>query len=54
MKDGFRVIDGDAHMQEPMDIWDPKVVIADRSNLAGLDLQHRSVNQFVLTGIHLA
>src|SRR5579883_715241 len=22
MKDGFRVIDGDAHMQEPLDIWE--------------------------------
>ena len=21
MKNGFRVIDGDGHMQEPMDIW---------------------------------
>src|SRR4051794_33511054 len=25
MRDGFRVIDGDGHMQEPLDIWDTYV-----------------------------
>jgi predicted TIM-barrel fold metal-dependent hydrolase len=41
MRDGFRVIDGDGHMQEPMDIWDSYVDPAFRERAPKV-VDHRS------------